>query len=221
MLGILPILKLRLGPAERAKVRTSRLVHPFLYRFLPPFFLWCLVTGSFTPFAAVYLQQHLKIPLTNVGIIFSASQLTQLAGALLAPFFFRKLGTVVGIMCMQLATGVAIFALGSTQNVRASVILYLAFASLQFMSGPGIYSLLMSRLPDECRSTASAIQNMTGALAQAGVAVITGIMLVKYGYPRVLTCNAGVAAAAALLLILLLGSVNHQLTPSAQVAETG
>ena len=221
MLGILPILKLRLGPAERAKVRTSWLVHPFLYRFVPPFFLWSLVTGSFTPFAAVYLQQHLKIPLTSVGVIFSASQLTQLAGALLAPFFFRKLGTVVGIMCMQLATGVAVFALGSTRNVPASVFLYLGFAGLQFMSGPGIYSLLMSRLPDEDRSTASAIQNMTGALSQAGVAVITGIMLVRYGYPRVLTCNALVAAAAALLLFLLLGSVNRHLTPSAQVAETG
>lgn len=221
MLGILPILKLRLGPAERAKVRTSRFVQPFLYRFLPPFFLWSLVTGSFTPFAAVYLQQHLKIPLTNVGIIFSASQLAQLAGALLAPFFFRKLGTVVGIMCMQLATAVAAFALGSTQDVPASVFLYLGFASLQFMSGPGIYSLLMSRLPAEDRSTASAMQNMTGALSHAGVAVITGIMVVRYGYPKVLACNAGVAVAAALLLFLLLGSVKGQFTPSAQIAETG
>jgi MFS family permease len=221
MLGILPILKLRLGQAERAEKRTSRFVHPFLYRFLPPFFLWSLVTGSFTPFAAVYLQQHLKIPLTNVGVIFSASQLAQLAAALLAPFFFRKLGTVVGIMCMQLATAVAVFALGSTQNVPASVFIYLGFASLQFMSGPGIYSLLMSRLPDEDRSTASAIQNMTGSLSHAGVAVTTGIMLVKYGYPRVLACNAGVAVTAALLLFLLLGSVNRQTSPAVQVAELG
>jgi len=82
---------------------------------------------------------------------------------------------------MQLATGVAVFALGSTRNVPASVFLYLGFAGLQFMSGPGIYSLLMSRLPDEDRSTASAIQNMTGALSQAGVAVITGIMLLDTG----------------------------------------
>jgi MFS family permease len=221
MLGILPILKLRLGPAERAVKRTFRLVHPFLYRFLPPFFLWSVVTGSFTPFAAVYLQQHLKIPLKNVGVIFSASQLALLTGALLAPFFFRKLGTVAGIICMQLATGVALFALGCTQNVPASVFFYLGFASLQFMSGPGIYSFLMSRLPEEDRSTASAIQNMTGALSHAGVAVISGIMIVKYGYPRVLTGNAGVAVAAALLLLVLLGSANRQPTPSAQVVETG
>jgi MFS family permease len=221
MLGILPILRLRLGPAESAEKRTSRLVHPFLYRFLPPFFLWSVVTGSFTPFAAVYLQQHLKIPLTRVGVVFSASQLAQLAGALLAPFFFRKFGTVVGIMCMQLATGVAVLALGCTQNVPAAVFFYLGFTSLQFMSGPGIYSLLMSRIPEEDRSTASAIQNMTGALSHAGVAVITGLMIVRYGYPRVLAGNAGVAVAAALLLYLLLGSVNRQPAPSVQVAETG
>ncbi|HZL51830.1 MAG TPA: MFS transporter [Terracidiphilus sp.] len=221
MLGIVPILRLRLGPAERAEKRTSRLVHPFLYRFLPPFFLWSAVTGSFTPFAAVYLQRHLKIPLTNVGVIFSASQLAQLAGALLAPYFFRKLGTVVGIMCMQLATAVSVFALGCTQNIHASVLFYLGFVSFQFMSGPGIYSLLMSRLPDEDRSAASAIQNMTGALSHAGVAVITGIMLVKYGYPKVLAGNAGVAVAAALLLFLLLRSVNRQPMPAAQVVEMG
>lgn len=221
VVGIMPILQLRLGPAERGQRRTSRVVRPFLYRFLPPFFLWSLVTGSFTPFAAVYLQQHLRIPLTRVGLIFSASQLAELTGALIAPFFFRKLGTIVGIMCMQLATGVAVFALGSTQNVPASVFLYLGFAGLQFMSGPGIYSLLMSRLPDEERSTASAIQNMTGALSHSGVAVVTGIMLVRYGYPTVLAGNAAVAVAAALVLLLLLGSYNRQPSPSVQTVEAG
>ena len=212
MLAIVPVLKLRLGPAEGTKKRQFQLLHPFLLRFLPPFALWSIVTGSFPPFAAVYLQQRLRIPLTNVGIIFSAAQLAQFGAVLLAPFLFRRFGTIIGIMCTQVATGVAVFALGRTQNISLAILFYLGFASLQFMSGPGIYSLLMNQIPDEQRSAASAVQNMVGALSHSGVAVLSGFMLVKYGYPKVLAGNAVIAVAAALLLFSMLGSIDRRLT---------
>lgn len=220
MLGVLPLLRLRLGSVESVEKTPVRVVHPFLLRFLPPFFLWSMVTGSFTPFAAVYLQQHLRIPLSRVGIIFSMSQLVQLAAALLAPFLFQRLGTVMGIICMQFATGIAMLALGLTQNMSAAILFYLGFTGLQFMSGPGIYSLLMTQLPEGERGASSALQNMTGSLSHAGVAVIAGFVIVRYGYSTLMAGNAGTAVAAALLLFLMLGSMNRQPTPSPQVAET-
>jgi MFS family permease len=208
LLGVWPVLRLRLGPPEVTENRRFRLIHPFLFRFLPPFALWSLVTGSFIPFAAIYLQQHLGIPLGRVGLIFSASQLTQFSAVLLAPLLYRRFGTITGIMCTQVATGAAVFALGRTHDSSVSVACYLSYSGLQFMSGPGIYSLLMNRIPDSERSTASAVQNIVGALSQAAAAVITGSMLVRYGYPKVLAGNGGVALAAALLLYLLLGSLD-------------
>jgi MFS family permease len=210
VLGIWPILKLDLGHAEPAGKRAFRLFHPFLFRFLPPFAVWCIITGSFTPFAAIYLQQHLKLPLGRVGLIFSASELAQFAAVLVAPLIYRRFGTIVGIMCTQLATGIAVFALGRAQAIPIAVGFYLSFCGLQFMSGPGIYSLLMNRLPDSERSTASAVQNIVGALCQAGSAVITGGAIVRFGYPAVLSGNALVAVAAALLLFLLVGSSDKQ-----------
>jgi MFS family permease len=212
MLGIWPILKLQLGPADCTRGRPFRLFHPFLYRFLPPFALWSLAIGAFTPFAAIYLQQYLRIPLGHVGIIFSISQLGQFVAVLLAPLLFRRLGTIAGIVCTQIATGVAVFALGCTQSVTMAIVFYLGYTSFQFMSGPGIYSLLMSHLPDEERSTASAVQNIVGALSQAAAAVITGNMIVRYGYPKALTGNAGVAAMAALLFLILLRSIDKPAT---------
>lgn len=209
LLGTWPVLKLHLGSIEHTGGRPFRLFHPFLYRFLPPFAVWSLVTGGFPPFAAIYLQQHLKIPLGHVGIIFSASQLAQFAAVLLAPLLFRRAGTIAGIMITQFAAGAAAFALGWTQSIFLAVIFYLGFTGFQFMSGPGIYSLLMSHLPDEERSTASAVQNIVGALSQAAAAVITGTMIVRYGYPKVLVSNAGVAVAAALLFFILLRSINR------------
>jgi MFS family permease len=209
MLGILPLLKLRLGTVEPPERRRPKLFHPFLRRFLPPFFLWSIVTGSFTPFAAVYLQKQLRIPLTQVGIVFSASQLGQFGAVLLAPLLFRRFGKIIGIMCTQIAAGVAIFALGRAEGVSPAIVFYLGYTSLQFMSGPGIYSLLMDRLPDGERSSASAVQNIVGALSQASAAVVAGSMITQYGYRSVLEGDAGIAILAALLLFVLLGSLDR------------
>jgi sugar phosphate permease len=126
----------------------------------------------------------------------------------------------MGIVLMQLSTAIAMFAFGLTQNVSASLVLYLSVTGLQFMSGPGIYSLLMSQLPEADRSPPSALQNMTGSLSHAGVAVVAGFVIVRYGYSALITGNAGVAVAAALLLLLLLGSKTRHSAPEPQVAET-
>ena len=159
--------KLRLGPVENIETVRPRLIHPVLLRFLPAFAFWSLVTGSFMPFAAIFLQQHLKMPLRSVGLIFSGSQFAQVFAVLLAPILYRQLGTIAGIMCTQIATGVAVFALGQSQSIPMAVACYLGYTGAQFMSGPGFYSMLMIDSREE-RSNASAIQNIVGALSQAG-----------------------------------------------------
>jgi MFS family permease len=210
MLGVWPIFKLQLGPPDRTEGPRNRVIHPFLFRFLPAFALWSVVTGSFIPFAAVYLNQQLRIPLRHVGLIFSCAQLAQFASALLAPLLYKRFGVISGIMCTQVATGVAVFALSQSQNTSLAVAYYLSFAGLQYMSEPGFYCLLMNQLPDEERSKASALQNIVSALSQAGAIAITGGLLVRYGYPAVLSANAVTAVASALLLFVCLGSLNRE-----------
>jgi predicted MFS family arabinose efflux permease len=205
MLGILSILKLQLNVTEANGPRRIRIFHPFLYRFLPTFALWSVVTGSFIPFAAVFLQQQLGLSMRHVGLVFSASQLTQFAAVLLAPLLYRRWGTITGIMYTQIATGVAVFALGHLHGTSTAVALYLGYMGAQFMSSPGLYSLLMARIPDAERSTASAVQNVTSALCQAASAAVTGGCIVRYGYSAVLSGNTFVAFAAALVLFALLG----------------
>jgi sugar phosphate permease len=75
---------------------------------------------------------------------------------------------------------------------------------MQWMTGPGIYSFLMDHIPDEERSTASAIQNMSGAICQAATAAVTGACIVRFGYANVLFGNAGAALLASVLFVLLL-----------------
>jgi MFS family permease len=206
LFGVVLILKLRVRRFDEIDRPRIRIFHPFLLRFLPAFGLWSVVTGSFMPFAAVFLQQQLGIQMRHLGLIFSASQLSQVAAVLLAPSLYRRWGTITGIMCSQIAVACAVFALGYVHGTSIAVALYLGYMAAQFMSGPGLYTLLMTKIPEEERSTASAIQNITSSLCQAASAAITGICVIRYGYPAVLSGNAVVAVAAALLLFLLLGS---------------
>jgi len=201
MLGIWPVLKLRLEGASPPPIRRTGLLHPFLRRFLPAFIIWSVVTGSIPAFGAVYLQQSLRIPLAHLGVVFSVSQLAQFTAVLCAPWLIRRIGTIKAIISTQLVTGLFLVLLGFSRNAGQAIVCFVLFCGAQFMSGPGIYCLLMDRIPDHERSTASALQNMSGALCQAGTAALTGICIVRFGYQPVLLANAGVAVVAALLFL--------------------
>src|SRR5262249_29394361 len=151
--------------------------HPFLIRFLPAFAVWSIVTGSFVPFAPVFFRKQLGISLQHVGLIFSASELVQFCAVLLIPFLYRKIGVTSGIVLVQLITGAMAFGLGRVNSAGYAVAWYLAFAGAQFTVGPGIYGMLMSRVPESDRSSASAIQNIAGSLAQAGSSALTGMLI--------------------------------------------
>jgi MFS family permease len=213
LLGALPLLRLSFSrnPASSSPVpgnpappkKRTRIFHPFLFRFLPPFVLWNVVTGSFPIFGAVYLQKVLSIPLTNLGAVFSGSQLLQFCAVLLAPLLFRRIGLTRGIAAAQAATAFFLVLIAVTRFAPFAVSFYLLYFAAQFMCSPGIYNLLMDSVPEEERSTASATQNLSGALCQAATQAVTGISIVAFGYRPVLFVNAGVALIAALLFFSL------------------
>jgi sugar phosphate permease len=71
------------------------------------------------------------------------------------------------------------------------------------MCSPGIYNLLMNNVPEEERSQASAVQNLAGALCQAGTAALTGACIAAYGYHIVMFADAAIAISASLLFFIL------------------
>lgn len=208
LIGAFPLLKLRLAHRLPPAGQKLRIFHPFLRRFLPPFVLWNIVTGSFPVFGAIYLQQVCKIPLGRLGIVFSASQLAQFAAVLAAPLLLRRAGLGRGIAIAQVGTATFLVLIAVSNGVIPAVCFYLAYNALQFMCGPGIYNLLMSRIPEAERSTASALQNLSGALCQAGTAAITGSCIVSFGYRPVLLVNAAAAMIAASLFFNLHSGLN-------------
>jgi MFS family permease len=205
-LGSWPISRLKLGLPEKVDQNKRPIFHPFLIRFLPPFAIWSIVTGSFIPFAPVFFRKQLGLSLQHVGLVFSASQFAQFCAVLIVPLLFRRVGSIARIACAQLIAGAAIFALGMSHGASIGVAWYLVYTAVQFTAGPGFYGMLMSRIPEADRSSASAVQNIVGALAGAGSAALTGSLVVHFGYGLVFNANAALAGIAALLVFACYGS---------------
>jgi len=201
MVGVWPVSRLRISNPPVTEKSKLFVFHPFLLRFLPAFAVWSIVTGSFIPFAPVFFRKQLGISLQHVGVIFSASELVQFCAVLLIPFLYRRIGVTSGIVIAQLTTAAAAFGLGRVHSASCSVAWYLAFTGAQFTAGPGFYGMLMSRMPESDRSSASAIQNISGALCQAGASAMTGMVIVRFGYGPVFDFTTALALVAAFLLL--------------------
>jgi MFS family permease len=205
LIGAWPISRLRisdpLAPSQHSK---PFFLHPYLLKFLPAFAIWSIVTGSFAPFAPIFFQKQLGFSLQHVGGIFSASELVQFCAVLLVPFLFRAIGITAGMLAAQLTAGVSIFLLGSVHSPGYAVAWFLTFSGAQFTVGPGFYGMLMSRIPETERSRASAIQNIAGALSQAGASTLTGISIVRFGYGAVCTGIAVLTFLAGMVVLTCL-----------------
>lgn len=185
--------------APRKRWRETLRGGTFLVRFLPSMALWTAVIAAFNPFATVFLSQRLRFPLAQVGLLFGLSQVCQLGLGLLTPLLFGRTGLLRGIALTQMGTAMALLCLAVAQNRILAAILFLSFSSIQWMSSPGLYNLLMTRVPEQERSSASALTMFSNSLLQSVAAMATGFFLVRFGYPKVLSGIAILGFLAALL----------------------
>jgi MFS family permease len=219
-LGILPLAQLRFRSA--AAPEKKRLVHnPFLLRFLPVIALWSLVTGAFSPFFNVYFSQYIGLPLQKIGVVFAVSQLSQVLAILFTPLIFRRFGLVTGIIYMQVATAVALGALASVRGASTAAFAYVIYMAFQWMSEPGMYTLLMNEMAPSERNGASALNFLVISLSQAFAAAVAGASFTRFGYPAVLSVTAVVALAAAALARLLLGKSTLRISAAAGEVPNG
>jgi len=178
---------------------------PFVRRFLPAVAFWNLATGAFNPFFNAYFASHLGAGVERIGSVFAAAQVAQVAAMLVSPWLLRSLGLVRGIMTMQLATAAALAALAGASSPGAASLAYCGYMAFQWMSGPGIYTLLMNGIREEQRGGASALHSLAGFSTQAIASAVSGVVIARWGYQKLLAAACGVAVAAGLLFRALLG----------------
>jgi MFS family permease len=197
-LAFWPMAKLRMqsaGPEETSGYPRS----PFVYKFLTAIGVWSLATGAFNPLFNAYFERRFRMPLENIGIVFTFSHAGQVATILLSPLLLRKLGLVRGVVCMQLVTALTLGSIAAGPPAFLAAAFYVAYMSFQYMSDPGTNTLLMNQVEPARRSGAAALSFLVAFLAQALAASAAGAVVTRYGYPPMLAGAAVLAAVAAWL----------------------
>jgi predicted MFS family arabinose efflux permease len=184
-------------PLRAPQIRARNLYprDPAVTRYLAALALWSLATGTLNPFFNVYFSTQLKAPLSAIGVIFSASQLTQVLAVLAAPLVLRRLGMPTGIMAMQIVAGISLGLLAIAPPLAGAAVLYASYMAFQYMSEPGMFSFLMDHAKEEERGGAAALNILVLFAGQAIAASVSGVALHRFGYPPVLI----VASLAAII----------------------
>jgi len=204
-LGIWPAARLSL-PAIPTREKKFYPRNRFLPRFLLAIGLWSLVTGSLGPFFNIYFSRHLQMSVPHIGMVFSVAQISQVVAILLAPLIYKRFGLIAGIMYTQIATALALGCLAAVPIASAAVVMYTGYMAFQWMSEPGMYSLLMSEVAPSERSGASALNFFVISLASAIAAAAAGQGFARFGYPQVMGITAALAVVAAVAFRLLLSN---------------
>jgi predicted MFS family arabinose efflux permease len=197
-MAVFPAARLRFAPVSRTETR----IYPrgrFVIGFLVSLLCWSAAVGAFNPFFNAFFAQRLGMSVERIGVVLSSSQVLQVAAMLSAPMVLRRLGQVRGIASMQLAAGLALafLAFSSTPGIAAAG--YMGYMSFQYMSEPGLFTMLMNGVAPGERSGASALYFVVTSLAGSISAIVAGSAVVRFGYPSVLIAAALVAATAAFL----------------------
>ncbi len=220
-LAVWPALQLKAamapaGPASRAVYPRGR----FIARYLAVFGVWNLATGSFNPFFNAYFSTRLHASTETIGEIFSAAQIGQVLSLAAAPYVFRRVGIVSGVAGMMLATGAALLCLAGAASASIGAAGYAAYMAFQWMSEPGMSTLIMSRVKPEERGGASSLNYLVAFTAQAIAAAVAGWFLSRAGYSPVLLAAAGLAVTAALAFRKLLFNAQNTKSSSGSLQES-
>jgi predicted MFS family arabinose efflux permease len=202
LLGSCTLIALALWPLSRLRFRhtqeSARATYPrspFVVRFLAAVAVMTLATAAFNPFASAYFARHLQMPVHDIGLIFSAGQLAQVAAILISPLILRRVGVVWGVTLMEVAAAISLLFLATGPPGMLAAFGFAGYMAFQWMDEPAMESLLMTRVRPHERSGASSLMYLTIYIASAVAAPTAGLGLARFGY-------APIMAAAALLLLV-------------------
>jgi len=205
LLAIWPLARVKFGatqPADRKLHRPS----PLVVRFLIAMSVWSLGTGALNPFFNVFFARHIHLPVQQIGYVFSAAQVAQVVAIMFAPVVFRKFGLTRGIAGMQMATALALFILAIAAGPIWAALAYAGYMMSQYMSEPGMFTLLMEGVRAGERNNASALNFLVSFAWQAAAAAGSGWLLSRFGYPPVMVAAGVICVVAALAFRVLLAN---------------
>ena len=205
LLALWPLSRVNFGTAAPPKRKRHR-PSPLVLRFLIAIAAWNLGTGALNPFFNVFFARWIHLPLQQIGYVFASAQVAQICAILCAPLFFRRFGLTRSISGMQSATALVLLALAAAGSPIIAAIGYCCYMMAQYMSEPGMFTLLMEGVIPEERGGASALNFLVTSGGIAVASATSGWLLARFGYPPVVVGAAIMCLLAALLFRVLLAN---------------
>ena len=210
-LAALPAARMRFAPLPKEESKTyprGRFILVFLFCLC----WWSAAVSAFSPFFNAFFAQRMRMQVSRIGLVYSGAQFVQAMVVMAAPMVLRRLGQVRGIAWMQFGTACALAALALSPNGGVAAIWYAGYMSLQYMSEPGLFSMLMERVRPGERSGASALYFLATSSMGSLSALAAGGAITRFGYPSVLIASAALATVAALLFRTLIPKKDCSMT---------
>jgi len=101
------------------------------------------------------------------------------------------------VMWTQLVAAAGLASLAVAQTATYAMWIYWTYISVQYMSEPAVFSLLMDRVPKDQQSNASALNFFVVSAAQSIASLLIGREITHWGYAPVLCSLALFACVTA------------------------
>ena len=161
-------------------------------------FLQVAGVGVAMTFFNVYMDSGLGVATAQIGVIAASARLVAVPVALLGPSISRRLGFGATAIIASTCAGLSILpiALGNSAAVAGlGFVGVMSFTSLRY---PAFYVYIMERTPERLRAIMNGANEMAAGLSFATISLLSGYIIVHYGYGAAFITGA---------LITLLGTL--------------
>ena len=148
------------------------------------------MAGGLT-FFNVYLDTELAVPTFWVGTALAGARLAGVPAALLGPVISRRLGLGKTIVFVSVLTAVSVLPLALMHTPLAATVGLVGVMVTANIRYPAFNIYMLEVVPAKVRPMMSGVNEMAAGLSFALVALVGGVVIVRYGYSALfLACGA-------------------------------
>lgn len=170
-----------------------------------PHILVGLGAGLSIPFLNLYFTDRFHMTSTDLGILFSVSQVVMIVGTLAAPYFAARWGNIKTVIVFQLLSVPFLYLLSLMLNVWVSIAAFLVRSTLMNMAQPLVTNFSLKMTEEQDHPLMSGVMTVAW-LASWGISANLGGWLIQHkGYflPFNLTVLAYILSSAVYFFVLL------------------
>ena len=161
------------------------------------------LAGGLT-FFNVYLDTELAVPTFWVGTALAGARLGGVPAALLGPEISRRLGLGNTVVVVSVLTAVSVLPLALLRTPLAATAGLIGMLVTSNIRYPVFNIYMLEVVPAKLRAMMSGVNEMAAGLSFALVALVGGVVIVRYGYPALfLTCGAITLLGACVFAVFL------------------